>query len=55
VIARRPHVVWWASLIMAVGFALVTLPVLTADRWIAALGGARISKGEPASGNRAAC
>lgn len=48
VIARRPHVVWWASLIMAVGFALVTLPVLTADRWIAALGGARISKGEPA-------
>ena len=48
VIARRPHVVWWASLIMAVCFALVTLPVITADRWIVALAGARISKGEPA-------
>jgi putative nucleotidyltransferase with HDIG domain len=47
-LARRPHVTWWASLIIGVGFALVTLPVLTADRWIAALGGAQLTMGERA-------
>ena len=45
VITRRPHVVGWTSLILAVGFALVALPVLTADRWI----GARITQGARAT------
>ena len=47
-LARRSHVTWWASVLMAVGFALVTLSVLTADRWITALGGAQFTTGERA-------
>jgi len=33
-IARRPHVVWWSSLLIALGFATVLLPAVTADRWL---------------------
>ncbi|MEO6775799.1 MAG: HDIG domain-containing metalloprotein [Kofleriaceae bacterium] len=45
VIARRPFVVGWSSLVIALGFAAVVLPVLTADRWIDALGEARVVAG----------
>ena len=48
-IARRPHVVWWSSLLIAFGFAAVVLPVLTADRWIGALGGGRVVAGAKAA------
>jgi len=48
VIARRPHVVWWASLVIAFAFAAIALPILTADRWISALGGGRVVAGQPA-------
>ncbi|MEP6864646.1 MAG: HDIG domain-containing metalloprotein [Deltaproteobacteria bacterium] len=47
-IARRPHVVWWSSLVIAIGFAAVVLPVLTADRWIGALGGSQVVAGAKA-------
>ncbi|HET9993307.1 MAG TPA: HDIG domain-containing protein [Kofleriaceae bacterium] len=47
-IARRPHVVWWSSLVIALGFAAVVLAVLTADRWIGSLGGGRVVAGSPA-------
>ncbi|MEO8840831.1 MAG: HDIG domain-containing metalloprotein [Kofleriaceae bacterium] len=47
-IAHRPHVGKWASLILAIGFGVVVLPIVTADYWLAALGGARVVTGEPA-------
>jgi putative nucleotidyltransferase with HDIG domain len=47
-IARRRHVVWWSSLVIAFGFAAVVLPVLTADRWIGALGGNHVVAGSRA-------
>ena len=47
-IARRPQVGWAASATIAIGFAIVILPILTADRWIAALGGAHVVAGEVA-------
>ena len=45
-IARRPHVVWWTSLLIALGFATVVLPALTADRWLGL--GSRVVAGERA-------
>lgn len=35
-IARRPRVSWWAGLLMALGFALVVTPAITAERWLSA-------------------
>ncbi|HEY6038110.1 MAG TPA: hypothetical protein VIV58_27705, partial [Kofleriaceae bacterium] len=45
-IARRPHVVWWTSLVIAFGFAAVVLPALTADHWLGL--GSRVVAGERA-------
>jgi cyclic-di-AMP phosphodiesterase PgpH len=43
-IPRRMQVSWWIGLAMAVGFALVLLPAITAERWIAP----SLHAGEPA-------
>ncbi|HEX7704144.1 MAG TPA: hypothetical protein VF403_25555, partial [Kofleriaceae bacterium] len=47
-IAHRPHVGRWASLIIAIGFGVVVLPIVTAEHWLAALGTARVVAGERA-------
>ena len=46
VIPRRTRVTWWMGLVMALAFAIVVLPAITADRWVAP---APVHAGEPAS------
>ncbi|MFT3699720.1 MAG: HDIG domain-containing protein [Kofleriaceae bacterium] len=44
---RRPKVTWGLTIALAIGFALVVLPIVTADRWVGAIAG-RVVAGEPA-------
>lgn len=46
VIPRRRRVTWWMGLAMAIAFAVVVLPAITADRWVAP---APVHAGEPAA------
>jgi cyclic-di-AMP phosphodiesterase PgpH len=45
-IARRPRVSWSVSLIIAIVFGAVVMPILTVDRWIGGFG--RVTAGEVA-------
>lgn len=45
-IPRRKRVTWWMGLAMAVAFALVMLPAITAEHWIAPV---PVRAGEPAA------
>jgi cyclic-di-AMP phosphodiesterase PgpH len=47
VIPRRPRVSWWLGVLLAIGFAIVLLPMVTADRWLGVL--PSIAKGAPAA------
>ncbi len=38
VIPRRPRVSWWLGLLLALAFALLVTPSITAERWLGALG-----------------
>ena len=38
VIPRRPQVSWWLGMLLALAFALLVTPTITADRWFGALG-----------------
>ena len=42
VIPRRPRVSWWLGLLLALGFALLVTPAITADRWLGALGAGEV-------------
>ncbi len=48
VIPRRKRVTWWAGIVLAIGFAVLVLPIATADRWFGALGAGEIVAGERA-------
>ncbi|NVB80451.1 MAG: HDIG domain-containing protein [Kofleriaceae bacterium] len=45
-IPRRPRVTWWLGLVLALGFATLVVPSITAHRWFASA--AKIQRGEPA-------
>ncbi len=45
-IPRRPRVTWWLGIIFAIAFALVLIPVVTADRWLDAM--SSVQRGAPA-------
>jgi cyclic-di-AMP phosphodiesterase PgpH len=47
IIPRRPRVAWWLALVLALLFAALVTPAITAERWAAPLLG-RIVAGEPA-------
>ncbi|HSK02704.1 MAG TPA: hypothetical protein VK932_15740, partial [Kofleriaceae bacterium] len=47
-IPRRPRVSWWLGLVLALGFAVVVTPAITAGRWLPALGVGPVTAGEPA-------
>src|SRR4051812_29480741 len=49
VIPRRPRVAWWLGMLLALGFAIVVIPAMTADRWIGALGAGEVREGHVAS------
>ncbi len=49
VIPRRPRVAWWLGLVLAGAFALLVVPMITADRWLGALGAGEVVSGKPAS------
>ncbi len=46
VIPRRPRVSWWLGILLAVGFALVVMPSIMANRWFDTLG--TLERGQPA-------
>lgn len=46
-IPRRPRVSWWLGLLIAIGFAALVIPAITADRWLGSLVDP-IVQGEPA-------
>jgi len=48
-IPRRPRVRWWLGLVFACAFALLTMPTITAERWLGALGAGEVVAGQPAS------
>jgi len=47
-IPRRLRVTWWIGIALAVGFAVVVTPAITAERWLASAGIGQVIKGEPA-------
>ena len=47
-IPRRPRVSWWLALALALGFAAVVTPAITAERWLLGLGVGTVSAGQPA-------
>jgi hypothetical protein len=47
-IPRRPRVSWWIGLLLALGFAALVTPALTAERWLPALGVPAVKAGEAA-------
>ena len=48
VIPRRLRVNWWIGLVLAVAFALIVMPLVTAEQWIAASGAGKVEAGKPA-------
>jgi len=47
-IPRRPRVSWWVGMLFAFGFALLVMPAITAERWLASLGAGDIAYQQPA-------
>src|SRR5262245_56370444 len=47
-IPRRPRVSWWLGLLMALGFALVVTPAITAERWLGGIGVGALTEGKAA-------
>ena len=48
VIPRRPRVSFWFGMTLALVFALLVTPAVTAERWLGALGLGEVTTGEPA-------
>jgi putative nucleotidyltransferase with HDIG domain len=48
VIPRRPRVSFWLGMALALAFALIVTPAVTAERWLTTLGMGQITKGQPA-------
>ncbi len=48
VIPRRKRIGWLAVFGLSIGFAILVLPIATADRWFAAIGNAHVTAGERA-------
>jgi putative nucleotidyltransferase with HDIG domain len=47
-IPRRPRVAWWLGIALAAGFAIVVMPMITAERWLSAIGAGDVAAGQPA-------
>lgn len=47
-IPRRPRVSWWLGIALAACFAVLVTPMITAERWLSAIGVGEIVRGEPA-------
>jgi hypothetical protein len=48
VIPRRPGVSWWQGLVLAVAFAAVVTPAITAEHWLLRFGPGTIAEGQEA-------
>jgi len=48
VIPRRARVTWWLGLILAVGFAALVTPTITAERWLLRFDIGTVVEGQPA-------
>jgi putative nucleotidyltransferase with HDIG domain len=47
-IPRRPRVPWWLGVILAIGFAAVVAPAITAERWLLGFRVGAVAAGAPA-------
>ncbi|HEU4734221.1 MAG TPA: HDIG domain-containing protein, partial [Kofleriaceae bacterium] len=48
VIPRRPSVAWWLAIVLAVGFAALATPTITAERWLLQFGPGSVAARQPA-------
>ncbi len=48
IIPRRARVSWWLGIVLALGFALIVTPTITAEHWLVRLGAGQVVAGQPA-------